>query len=151
MKLITSIEILLFLLLLLFRTSVAQSDIAISDDAYSDFICVIQRISTAKTDPNNLILDLYKKVFIGERFTVERKTGIMAGTLKNSYATKPQIIDSGSKDNSFKVITTMRLQEGAGAGSQIYALTINEYDNSPKKPFVFLDNDVAFFGSCEHF
>ncbi len=75
----------------------------------------------------------------------------MAGALKNSYVTKPQVIDSGSKDNAFKVVTTMRIEQGAGAGSNIYALTINEYDKSPKKPFIFLDNDVVFFGACEHF
>ena len=75
----------------------------------------------------------------------------MAGALKNSYATKPQVIDSGSKDNAFKVVTTMRIEQGAGVGSNIYALTINEYDKSPKKPFIFLDNDVVFIGACEHF
>ena len=69
----------------------------------------------------------------------------------NSYATKPQVIDSGSKDNAFKVVTTMRIEQGAGAGSNIYALTVNEYDKSQKKPFIFLNNDVVFFGACEHF
>jgi hypothetical protein len=75
----------------------------------------------------------------------------MAGVLKNSYVTKPQVIDSGSKDNAFKVVTTMSIEQGVGAGSNIYALTIIEYDKSPKKPFIFLNNDVVFFGACEHF
>ena len=45
----------------------------------------------------------------------------------------------------------MRLEDGVGVGSNIYALTINEFSKSPNKPFVFLNNDVVFFGSCEHF
>lgn len=75
----------------------------------------------------------------------------MAGILKNSYATRPVVIDLGSVENSYKVVTTMRRQEGAGAGSNIYALTINEFDKSSKKGFIFLENDVVYLGSCEHF
>ena len=75
----------------------------------------------------------------------------MAGALKNSYVTKPQVIDPGSKGNAFKVVTTMRLEQGAGAGSNVYVLTINEYSSSPKKPFVFVENDEVFLGVCEHF
>jgi hypothetical protein len=42
-------------------------------------------------------------------------------------------------------------EEGAGGGSSIYALTINEYDDRDRKPFIFLQNDEAFLGWCEHF
>jgi hypothetical protein len=49
------------------------------------------------------------------------------------------------------MVATMRKEEGAGAGSNIYALTILEYEHAEKKPFVFLDNEVVFFGGCEHF
>ena len=121
-----------------------------SAQAGTDFQCTIQRIETADTTPNKA-LHLKKTSYIGKQFSVERKTGIMSGALKNSYDTKPQIIDYGSKENAFKVVTTMRTEQGTGFGSNIYALTINEYDKSPKKPFVFLDNDVVFFGVCEHF
>jgi hypothetical protein len=121
-----------------------------SANAESDYHCTIQRVATAEAAPNTT-LKLNEKNYIGKQFSVERRTGIMAGALKNSYATKPQVIDTGSKDNAFKVVTTMRIEQGAGAGSNIYALTINEYDKSPKKPFIFLNNDVVFFGACEHF
>ena len=75
----------------------------------------------------------------------------MAGSLKNSYVTDPQVIDYGSTENSYKVVATMRKEQGAGVGSSIYALTINEYDESDRKPFIFLQNDEAFLGWCEHF
>ena len=75
----------------------------------------------------------------------------MAGVLKNSYSTRPQVIDWGSKDNSYKVVTTMKIKQGAGAGSNIYALTVLEYEQGTKKPFVYLDNEAVFFGYCEHF
>lgn len=121
-----------------------------SAQADSDYQCTIQRVSTAEAAPNKA-LQLNERSYIGKQFSVERKTGIMAGALKNSYVTKPQVIDSGSQDNAFKVVTTMSIEQGVGASSNIYALTIIEYDKSPKKPFIFLNNDVVFFGSCEHF
>jgi hypothetical protein len=45
----------------------------------------------------------------------------------------------------------MQLEQGVGAGSNIYALTVVEYAQGAKKPFVFLENDTVFFGYCEHF
>lgn len=75
----------------------------------------------------------------------------MAGVLKNSYVTRPQVIDSGSKDNSYKVITTMKKEERFGAGSNIYVLTVNEFDEADKKPFIFLENATAYLGTCIHF
>ena len=140
MKLIMKNKNLVIGSLLFIATFSAQAD--------ADFQCTIQRVATAEAAPNKT-LQLNETSYIGKQFSVERKTGIMVGSLKNSYATKPQIIDSGSKENAFKVVTTMRIEQGAGAGSNIYALTINEYDKSPRKPFIFLDNDVVFFGFCE--
>jgi hypothetical protein len=117
--------------------------------AQSDYKCVIQRVFTAEQAPNAILS--FNEQNIGKEFTVERNTGLMAGALKNSYVTKPQLIDFGSKDNAFKVVTTMRVDQGAGAGSNVYTLNINEYVSSQKKPFVFLENDVVFLGVCEHF
>lgn len=57
----------------------------------------------------------------------------MAGALKNSYVTAPQVIDYGSTENSYKAVATMRKDQGAGVGSSIYALTINEY-KAPGSP-----------------
>ncbi|ESS72887.1 hypothetical protein MGMO_44c00370 [Methyloglobulus morosus KoM1] len=118
--------------------------------AESDYRCTVGRVAMASTK-SATILAWEEKIHIGKQFTVERQTGLMAGILKNSFTTKPVVIDVGSKDNSYKVVTTMRLDEGAGFGSNIYALTINEYAYSSQKPFVFLNNDVVYLGECEHF
>lgn len=74
----------------------------------------------------------------------------MAGALKNSYITEPQVIDPGSNQNSFKVINALP-KIPARAGSNIYALNIDEYYESTKKPFVFLENATVYLGECEHF
>jgi hypothetical protein len=117
----------------------------------ADYICIIERISAVEETKSNQYLKLLERTHIGEKFTVERKTGIMAGELKNSYLTKPQIIDFGTRDNSFKAITTIRVAESGAVGSVIQVISIKEFVESQKKPFVFLDNDYVIFGSCEHF
>ena len=75
----------------------------------------------------------------------------MAGALKNSYITRPEVIDVGSSENSFKVVTTLRREQGLGPGSNVYVLVVREYEKGAKKPFVFLDNDELYFGTCLHF
>jgi hypothetical protein len=118
--------------------------------ADSDYRCTIERvIMDSSTEATTLKWE--EKTYIGKQFTVERNSGLMAGILKNSYTTKPVVIDIGSKDNSYKVITTMRLEEGAGASSHFYALNIKEFAESEQKPFVFLWNDTVYMGRCVHF
>lgn len=112
--------------------------------ATDDYRCTIENTIAAKEKPIN-------RIYISKQFTVERRTGLMAGALKNSYVTDPQVIDYGSTENSYKAVATMRKDQGAGVGSSIYALTINEYDEGDRKPFIFLQNDEAFLGWCEHF
>lgn len=115
-----------------------------------DYKCKIERVSFAEGDDSDTY-KMFAKAFIGEEFTVDRKTGLMVGSLKNSYVTSPQVIDIGSSENSYKVVSTMRVIEGAGAGSNIYALNVEEFVEGPTKPFIFLQNNKVFFGSCEHF
>lgn len=115
-----------------------------SAQAFPDYRCSIERVVSASESSLN-------QTFIGKEFTVERKTGLMAGALKNSYVTEPLVIDLGSSENSYKVVTTMRREQGAGAGSSLFALTINEYAEGVRKPFVFLADSDVYLGSCEHF
>jgi hypothetical protein len=88
--------------------------------ASNDYRCTIERLSLAGGDSGD-VYEFHKKNYIGKQFTVERTSGLMAGALKNSYVTNPQVIDYGSKDNSYKVITTMRIEQGAGAGSNLFS------------------------------
>ena len=134
------------------RIVLAAAGCLIAFNAFSapDYRCVIN--SRASAGEESLALKKSQDtVYLGKEFTVERRTGLMAGILKNSYFTKPQVIDSGSRDNSFKVINSLRLEEGLGSGTNIYALTINEYERSDKKGFVFLVNDTVYLGTCKHF
>ncbi|MNE16658.1 hypothetical protein D3C80_1096110 [compost metagenome] len=112
--------------------------------ASPDYRCTVEKAVSASASSLG-------HMYIGKQFKVERKTGLMAGALKNSYVTKPQVIDYGSSENSYKVVTTMRIDQGAGAGSSLFALTIDEYKDEARKPFVFLSDNDVYLGWCEHF
>ena len=135
-----------------FRIAIAAVGFLIAFNAFSasDYRCVITSRASAGEE-SLAVKKSQEKIYLGQEFTVERRTGLMAGILKNSYFTKPQVIDSGSKDNSFKVINSLRLEEGLGSGTNIYALTINEFERTEKKGFVFLVNDTVYLGTCKHF
>jgi len=112
----------------------------------ADYRCTVERVETARSSDSK-----FHGAYIGREFTVERASGVMAGSLKNNYVSPPQIIDPGSTDNSYKVLGSLRPGQGFGPGSNVYLLTINEYDASERKPFLFGQNDAAYFGHCTHF
>jgi len=117
--------------------------------AGDDYKCTVERIHASDEDSADYLLS--KKAYVGSDFTVDRASGLMVGPLKNSFATKPEVIDRGSKDNSFKVVTTLKLGQGMGRGSNVYTLVIDEFVDESKKPFAFMENSIVFFGHCMHF
>ncbi|MCE5181253.1 MAG: hypothetical protein LLG15_05585 [Betaproteobacteria bacterium] len=118
--------------------------------AGTDYRCTVERIYDADGEKSQLI-EGQRKLYMGKEFTVDRRSGVMIGALKNSYITEPVMVDRGSKDNSFKAVTTMHRDQGVGAGSTVSTLVVKEYAESPQKPFAFLSDDTVYFGSCVHF
>lgn len=115
-----------------------------------DYMCKVDRVALGH--PDNVHREkLLSKVYQGKEFSVNRRTGVMSGGLKNSYITDPEVIDPGSKENSFKAINVLRLGQGAGRGSNVYVLVIEEYQQGPNKPFTFIENEEVYFGTCRHF
>lgn len=133
----------LFLSVLIGLSSLASD---VSSAYANDYLCKIERIDTSRSS----LAEFYQS-FIGKEFSVERASGIMAGALKNNYVLPPEVVDLGSNENSYKVIASLKQGQGAGPGSNVYLLTINEYETSAKKPFLFAQNDIVYFGYCTHF
>jgi hypothetical protein len=59
------------------------------------------------------------------------------------------VIDSGSSENSFKAVTTMTISQGAGKGTTMHALNIEEYVDGNEKPFQYMWNSTVYFGRCK--
>jgi hypothetical protein len=123
---------------------------AFSAFAQSDFRCTVTTVISAPELPpaQQQFLD---QSYVGKDFTVERRTGQMAGVLKILSPVSPQIIDAGSPENGFKMVATMRREQGAGGGTAVYSLVINTFDEAPRKPFLFTYNATAYVGTCVTF
>lgn len=77
---------------------------------------------------------------------MDRKTGVTSGGKKMHSMSQAQVIHIGGDQNSFKVVTTMRRDQDAGAVSIVYVPVINTFDAATKKPFLFTDNAEAYIG-----
>lgn len=141
MKLLDSLPSTACLAVLLAWCSVAQSQ------DWQDFKCTISAVISAPKLPPAQEAFL-NSTYVGKEFTVERQSGRMAGALKVLSPVAPQVIDPGDKDNGFKMVATMRREQGAGHGTAIYSLAINTFDDAPAKPFLFTNNATAYVGTC---
>ena len=119
-------------------------------NAAEEYRCHIDRVALIGGDFGPRY-KMYVDEFVGREFTVSRPSGVIAGALTNAYSRKPEVVDYGGEGNSHKVVTVMNRSEGAGAGSYVSVLTVQEYVESPKKPFGYFNHDGAFLGYCEHF
>ena len=115
-----------------------------------DFRCKVDSVISAPAlrAAERRMLD---ETYVGKEFTVARRTGQMAGVLKVLSPVDPQIIDIGGMANGFKMVATMRRDQGAGSGSAVYSLVVNTFDDAPAKPFLFTYNATAYVGTCVMF
>ena len=132
-------------LLLLFSLS---SNVQAGENT-DDYICKIERVSQATGDIGSTY-ELLNKVFVGRQFTVDRVSGVTIGTLKNSLHSKPEVIDPGSSENSFKVVSAITASQNF-PGTLVTALNIMGFVDGEKKPFNYMINDVVYFGTCVSF
>lgn len=128
-------RLILGFLMLFFNSYVYSKELA-------SYKCEIKSISDSY-DVKNL-----ERYYLGQIFYVDRTTGEMSGRLRNDYVNKPIVIDLGSADNAFKVIGYLKIGEGMGRGSNLYALNIEEFVKNELKPFTYMDNSMVFRGYC---
>ncbi|MGH8419974.1 MAG: hypothetical protein ACRER8_22275 [Pseudomonas sp.] len=114
-----------------------------------DYLCTIQRVTSSLYAAGDRH-ELDKKVYVGKTFTVNRLTGAMSGALRSSPVAQPIIIDYGSSENSFKVVTAMNPQQSPGPGTFLETLVVSEFIESAQKPFVVASGETIYLGVCEH-
>ncbi|MGE8542162.1 MAG: hypothetical protein ACN6NX_12720 [Acinetobacter sp.] len=130
-----------------FLIAVFMTICSVQSSAYtlSNYECIIHEMSD-----DSSIHDSIKKHYINERFYVDRISGRVSGILQNDYVNAPIVIDLGSLNNSFKAVGYLKIHEGAGVGSNLYALNIAEFEEGNNKPFTYMDNSKVFRGLCKH-
>jgi hypothetical protein len=86
---------------------------------------------------------------IGKRFAVHRTTGQLTGPEDSMWSfddSKALVLASGNQVNSF-VSTTVA--PALGGGVHFTAVSIKEFAESVKKPFVVVSGESVFSGTCD--
>ncbi|MBU2923364.1 hypothetical protein Q4530_15040 [Colwellia sp. 1_MG-2023] len=114
-----------------------------ASDNNSDFKCTVKQ---AQHVAENGKLDEVKSwdVFLEKNFMVDRQTGIIVGQqFKNNIASiKPLVYDHFV--NGYSVIAATNTQV-------VRYLQITTIDDSPKKVFIYIMNNVVLSGVCVSF
>ena len=80
-------------------------------------------------------------------FIVDRGTGRLIGSKgfsnENGQFGQPQVIDDGSSEQSFKVLTIYKPR------TSVAFLEIREFEKSKKKPFIYFGAGLIVSGICE--
>ena len=109
------------------------------------FNCVIKDAKSPGVSGRLEADDFYTR-FVGSKFTVDRKTGRMSGSLKNyeSYGA-PKILNDGSEKKAFRVITVYE------PSVNFDYLTVETYNEKPEMPFIFVSSSTVVSGICSSF
>lgn len=97
-----------------------------------------------KLVPHNL------KIYLGKKFNVERKTGVVlgGGVGNSTYPTK-KVLDFGGKEQAYKLIWISDDVVGTNGGKNIGYLSIEEYDEKRLKPFSMMIASEVLTGLCQ--
>lgn len=128
-------------------TAILLPGLATAADAYK---CTVQRFAAASKDDAHWAAGI-----VGTDFVVARNTGvIVGGILNNSMGARPIVVDHGSPESAFKVVTMSGpLIDQKGPGSYVQLLEVEEQVGGMTKPFMFVDTyeGGAYFGTCVYF
>lgn len=125
---------------------VALSRISHSQELSGEFIgysCTMQ--SAYEVDRGGVSPAAQKGSFVGQSFLVERSTGRIDGSLFESDRWEVgSVLDLGSNAQSYKVIFV------TPSHISVRLLVVDEYQESPTKEFILMDNSYVYTGLCEH-
>lgn len=113
-------QVVIGLLLLTIGSSAAAGDLT--------YTCVVVHVFDL-SESGSLETSSFENTMKGSAFTVSRQTGEIFGqVVPTSRAKYTRVVNSGSKDNSFKAV--------ADFGEQYQILEVQEFRNGSVKPFV---------------
>ena len=87
-----------------------------------------------------------KSDLIGERFSVDRSSGVISGfELSNEQAQERMVIDKGSNKQAFKVLSVFEVY---GPYQGVKYLHIEEFAQTPEKAFFAVSGSWLLTGHC---
>lgn len=125
--------------LLILTALFATSTTAYAIDAYK---CAVSQTGDLQ-DSGEISESNFTRLSNGNEFVVDKGTGRIKGGLSNDNAFgQPQVLDYGSSEQAFKVLTVFK------PNITINYLYIQEFNESEEKPFMFVSGSEIYSGKC---
>lgn len=91
-----------------------------------------------------------KKIYFGEKFNVERKSGVvLGGSVGNSSYPTKTVIDMGGKEQSYKLLWVSKEVDDTNGGKNAVYLSIEEFNENFLKPFTLVVGSTVLSGLCK--
>ena len=111
-----------------------------------EYHCTIKSVFKLTDDGN---LKSYDNNSLLTTFLVDKNSGLVKGTwLGNEVWPTKTIIDSGSSEQSFKLLTLSADVIGTNGGKHAKYLQVEEYAETLEKPFMHTDGSIVATGVC---
>jgi len=91
-----------------------------------------------------------RKIYYGEKFNVERKSGVVlgGGVGNSSYPTK-SVIDTGGREQSYKLLWVSKEVAVTNGGRNAAYLSVEEFNENFLKPFTLVAGSKVLTGLCK--
>ena len=111
-----------------------------------EYHCTIKSVSKLTSDG---ILKSYSSPSLLTTFLVDKNSGLIKGYwVFNEYLQTKTIIDSGSSEMSFKLLSLSTDVPDPNGGKHAMYLDVKEYAETLEKPFMHTDGSVVRTGVC---
>lgn len=120
-------------------TLIVSAPLAFASDGYK---CKVLS-AVGLQDDGALGTDGVPRGFVGQEFVVDKGTGRIIGTLTNhGSGGQPQVVDYGSDAQAYKAITVYQ------PNVSVDYLYVQEFNETEKKPFFFVEGSKVLTGHC---
>ena len=125
------------------------SSSSVSASPSERYVCTARQ--SWAVDDQGKLKDSLSEFYAGERFTVDRQTGLLKTTGLPLQFESLHVLAPGNHEDSFIAIAERPLTQKGGEVHHAAAvlLTIEEYRNTPQKPFFFAAGSLIFTGVCQ--
>ena len=111
-----------------------------------EYFCTIKSVFKLTSDG---ILKSYSSPSLLTTFLVDKNSGLIKGYwVFNEYLPTKTIIDSGSSEQSFKLLSLSADVPETNGGKHAMYLEVKEYAETREKPFMHIDGNIVRTGVC---
>lgn len=111
-----------------------------------EYHCTIKSVFKLTGDGN---LKSYDNNSLLTTFLVDKNSGLVKGYwINNEVWVTKTIIDSGSSEQSFKLLILSRDVVGPNGGKHAQYLQVEEYVETFEKPFTHINGSIVTTGAC---